>query len=344
MDNFSWLSLGKLRASYGTTGNDGLPNFTYVGAWSGDANYLDQPATVPTQIANPDLKWEETATLDIGLELSLFDNRLEANFGYFNRKTSDLLYGKPLPQTTGFTSVQENIGEMENNGFEIDLTGVAINSPSGFKLSIGANATFQKNKIVSLIDNEPVLQGFASAILVGQPLSTFYGLKFEGVDPGTGESIFADVNGDGVVDTNDNTVIGDAFPDIYGGFTLNASYKGLTLDAFFQFVDGVDVYNNTAIFNQNPGAPWGMSTAMRRRWMQEGDITDVPKASNSPGFNTTDNSRWLSDGSYMRLKNVTLSYDLPTNLISKAKLRSVRVFATGTNLLTLPGIRVQILK
>lgn len=336
MKNLEWLSLGKLRASYGTTGNDGIGDFTYISAWTGGSNYLDNPAFTPTQIENKDLKWELTSTLDVGLELSLFDSRIDLNVGYFIKKTEDLLFFSPLPQTTGFNGVWDNIGDIENKGLEIELGGTVVNTPSGFNWRLNGNVSFLKNKVVSLVNPNLVRSGFASIYQVGLPLNTFYGMKFLGVDPATGESIFQDTNGDGVVNLNDETVIGDHQPEYLGGITNTFSFKGLTLDVFFQFVQGVDVYNNTLQFTNNPGANWAMSSEMRRRWRQPGDITDIPKAFTSAnvGLNQTDNSRYLSDGSYMRLKNITLSYDIPKEVLSKIKLRSARVYATGQNLLT----------
>ncbi len=333
MENISWLTLGKLRASYGTTGNDGIGDFTFVGAWSGGGNYLDQPAFVPIQIENKDLRWENTSTLDVGLELSLF-NRLDLNVGYFKRNTKDLLFFAPLPQSTGFNGVWDNIGEIENKGIEIDFSANILRTSWGLNWRFFGNISFLRNKVVSLVDANFVRSGFASIFQVGKPLNTFWGLKFLGVDPATGESIFQDTNNDGIVDLNDETVIGDHQPDYLGGFTNSFSFKGFTLDIFFQFVQGVDIYNNTLQFTTNPAANWGMSVEMRRRWRQPGDITDIPKPLPVAGLNGADNSRFISDGSYLRLKNILLAYDLPVSLVSKAKLRSARIYLGGMNLLT----------
>jgi TonB-linked SusC/RagA family outer membrane protein len=337
MDGIDWLSLGKLRASYGKTGNDRIGDFTYLGTWTGGANYLDQPASSPTRIANNELKWEETVTFDLGLELALFDNRLNINAGYFKGKTTDLLYGNPIPESTGFATVQANIGEVENSGIELDLQSVNVNTASGFKWSTTFNISFLDNKVVSLLDPEPILQGFASAIIEGEPLNTFYAYEFLGVNPATGNAIYTDVDGNGIINADDQKVIGNYQPDYLGGFTNTFSYKGLTLDVFFQFIQGVDIFNNTRAFQEHLGsASWGMNSNVARRWRQPGDITDIPRAATSAtiGLNNADNSRFLENGSYVRLKNVTLGYDLPSSLISKAGLRSVRVYVTGQNLLT----------
>jgi len=334
MKSMDWLSLGKLRASYGSVGNDGVTNFPWQANWNA-ANYLDRAAVDAGTIANSDLKWETTATLDVGIELALFNNRVNLNFGYFDRQTKDLLYNTPVPLTSGFTGVFKNIGDMSNKGFEIELSGVIVNSPSGFKWRANANGTFLQNKLTKLVGDKPILQGFGSAIIVGQPLNTFYGLKFQGVDPATGTSIFQDVNGDGKVNTvDDSQVLGKASPDFIGGFTNTFSFKGFTLDVFFNFVQGINLYNSTQTFTMVPSNGFGMTTEMRRRWRNPGDITDVPKALNAAGLNAAVNSRWVQSGDYLRLKNVTLAYDFPSALVSKIKLRSARLYVTGQNLLT----------
>jgi TonB-linked SusC/RagA family outer membrane protein len=335
MDGISFIESGKLRASFGVTGNDRIGNFTYIGSFTGAANYLDQPASAPNQIANNDLQWEETQKIDIGLELGLFKNRLNINAGYYSSSSTKLLYDNPVPLTSGFANVSANIGEIRNNGIELELNGVLVNS-GGFRWTAGANITFMENKVVSLLaDDQPVPAGFSSAIIKGQPLNTFYGLKWLGVDPATGSSVFDDVNKDGIITTADNVIIGNHQPDQLGGITTGFSFKGITLDVFAQFVNGVDVYNNTLAFSLNPANNFGKDARILNRWQQPGDITNIPRLTRGSELDySLDNSRFLSDGSYMRLKNVTLGYNLPTDLIGKAKLRSVRVYVSAQNLLT----------
>lgn len=332
--NVDFIEFGKIRASYGVTGNDRIGNFQYVGAFLGSANYLDRPASSPDQIANPELQWEETTSIDLGIELAMFNNRLSINAGVFQQNTDALLFGAPVPWTTGFADVQSNIGEVENRGIELDVTTVNLNT-GGFSWKSTFNISWLTNEVVSLVNPEPIEQGFASVILEGEPLNSFYGLDWLGVDPATGESIFRDTNGDGNIGSDDRVVIGDYAPNYVGGFTNTLSYKGITLDVFFQFVNGVDIYNNTRVFNENVSAPWGLSTDVLRRWQKPGDITDIPKASQTTSLDfTNDSDRFLSDGSYLRLKNITLAYNLPESLISKIGMRSARVYIQGQNLLT----------
>jgi hypothetical protein len=335
MDGLSFLESGKLRASFGVTGNDRIGNFTYIGAFSGAANYIDQAAAAPLRITNNDLQWEETQKTDIGLELGFFKNRLNINAGYYVSASTKLLYNNPVPLSSGFANVSANIGKIQNNGIELELNGVIVNA-GGFKWSAGANITFMENKVVDLLsDDTPVLSGFSSAIIKGQPLNTFYGLKWLGVDPATGASTFDDFNKDGIITTADNVVIGDHQPDQIGGITTGLSFKGITLDVFAQFVNGVDVYNNTLAFSLNPANNFGKDARILNRWQTPGDITNIPKLTRGSQIDfSQDNSRFLSDGSYLRLKNVTLGYNLPTKLIEKAKLRSVRFYASAQNLLT----------
>lgn len=337
MSGIDWLELGKIRASYGKTGNDRIGEFTYLGTWTGGANYLDQPASAPNRISNNDLKWEETTTYDIGLELALFKNRLNINAGYFSGSTVDLLYANPIPQSTGFASVQSNIGEIRNWGWEFDVQTINLDLANGLRWNTTFNISFLDNEVVSLIDPEPILQGFGSAIIEGQPLNTFYIYDFQGVNPATGDAIYRDVDGNGIINAEDQTVVGNYQPDFLGGITNDFSYKGVTLSVFFQFIQGVDIYNNNRQFMEHLGtSAWGMDRSVLRRWQQPGDITDIPRAAtgSTVGLNNADNSRFLEDGSYIRLKNITLAYTLPSDLISKAGLRNVRVYATGVNLLT----------
>ena len=337
LDGLDWLTLGKLRASYGKTGNDNIGEFTFLGTWTGGANYLGQPASGSNRLANNDLKWEETSTLDVGLEFALFENRVNVNAGYFNGSTVDLLYANPIPESTGFASVQDNIGEIRNWGWEFDVSTVNLNMSNGFKWETKFNISFLDNEVVSLLDPEPVLAGFASAIVEGEPLNTFYAYDFLGVNPATGDAVYRDVDGNGIINADDQTVVGNYQPDFIGGITNTFSYKGLSLDVFFQFVQGVQVYNNNRAFMEQLGtSPWGMDASVLRRWQQPGDMTDIPRAATAStvGLNNADNSRFLENGSYLRLKNISLGYNLPATLLSKVGLSSVKVYVTGQNLLT----------
>lgn len=335
-DGLAWMDLGKLRVSYGKTGNDRIGEFTYAGTWSSDGTYLDLPGSSPVRIANNELKWEETTTLDVGIELALFKSRVNLNIGYFDGSTVDLLYDNPIPQSTGFSSFQDNIGEIHNWGWEFEVNTINLDI-GGFRWNTSLNISFLDNEVVSLVDPEPIPSGFGSAIIEGEPLNTFYMYEFLGVDPATGNALYRDVNNDGSITADDLTVVGNHQPDFLGGISNDFSYKGFTLSVLFQFIQGVDVYNNNRQFMEHLGtSAWGMDRSVLRRWQQPGDITDIPRAAtgSTVGLNNADNSRFLEDGSYLRLKNITLAYDLPQSMVSKAGFRSARVYFTGVNLLT----------
>lgn len=334
----SFIEFGKIRASYGITGNDGIGNFQYLSTFSGGANYLGQAASSPVGIGDPSLGWEESATLDVGIELAMFKNRVNLNAGVFIKKTDRLLFDAPTPASTGFTSFTTNFGELENKGIELELSTINVDK-GGFKWSTSFNLSFMKNEIIDLPSGDtPQETGFASVYFEGISLNSFYGLTWLGVDPGTGESRYVDTNGDGSITPDDRTVIGDYAPNALGGLTNSFSYKGLSLDIFFQFIEGVDVYNNTNTFLSNPASAFGMSNDVLRRWQQPGDITDVPRVSNSSSIDyTVESTRWLSDGSYLRLKNITLAYNLPSTITEKIGLRTARVYVQGENLWLLTG-------
>ncbi len=343
---FDWLNAGKLRASYGIVGNSNIGDYTWQGYWAANSVYSGTPGLNQTQLENPNLKWETSATTDVGLELGFFQNRLNVSVGYYTKTTSDLLHIQTLPSTTGFTSYSANIGTIENSGTEIDISSTLLEN-NNFKWSIKSNISFLANNVVSVVDQYApdgrqtvITSGFGSAIVKGRPLNAFIGLKYLGVDPGTGKPIYADFNNDGVIDVLDQTVIGNGTPKYMGGFTNSISYKGLSLDVFFQFIGGNDVLNYTNqrlnLFNSpdSPESALGLSADFSRRWRKPGDITDVPKAEYDNLLTNFVSSRYISDGSYLRLKNISLAYDFNSSVLSKVKLRTARIYFTGSNLLT----------
>ncbi len=332
MEGVDFINAGKLKLGYGIVGNDGIGNFAYTGAFTG-GNYLGFASFERLQIENPDLQWEESATLDAGFEMDLFDSKVTVGANFFESTTTNLLSTVQLPRTTGFNAVLSNIGEIKNRGLEVDLGYRVVDKP-GFSWRINENITFLENEVVDLVSEEPILSGFASAVIEGEPLGTFWGLEWLGVNPATGESEFLDANGDGVITSEDRVVLGDAAPDFFGGFTNTITWKGFTLDVLFQYVGGVDLYNNTMQFMMDPNSAFGDHSDMQYAWQQPGDVTFVPRLDGAGLEFSEDNSRWLDNGDYLRLKNLTISYTLPLSLVQKAKLSKVRVYFTGTNLLT----------
>ena len=342
MQGISALSLLKLRASYGLTGNAEVNNFASYGLFSGDAGYAGIPGQRPTQIENPDLRWEQTAQTDIGLEFGLFGGRISGEVDYYIKDTRDLLLNVNVPGTSGFRSQLRNVGRLQNKGVEFVLN--TENTTGAFKWNTSFNIASNQNKITDL-DGQVIEGGFVNRAVEGQPIGTFFAIEYAGVDPANGDALYYrnDERPDGSRDrttTNDpnaaqRVVIGNPNPRLIGGITNNFSYKGLELSVLFQGQFGNDVYNGGGKFQSANGDFFDNQTRDQlRRWQKPGDITDVPQARLFGANGTAESSRYLQRGDFVRLKTLTLSYNLPSSLVSKAKLDRVRVYVTGQNLLT----------
>ena len=326
----------RFRTGYGITGNDGIPDFAYLSLFGGGANYSGQPGIYPRGIANPDLKWETTYQFNIGLDIGLFDDRIELNADYYNNQTRDLLFSRPITFTSGYGSITSNIGELENRGIEFTLSTLNILT-SEFSWSTDFNISRNRNKILSLYNDQPLdnLGRGSNSVRVGEPLGVFYGYKSLGVDPSTGDIVFDDINGDGQITSDDRTKIGDPNPDFTGGFTNRLSYSNFELSVFLQYSYGNDIFNGTRIFIESMKGSDNQTTAVLNRWREPGDETDVPRATLlDPNNNNRISSRFIEDGSYLRVKNVTFSYNLGSELANRLRMSEARIFISGQNLLT----------
>ena len=343
MKKYGFLNDLKLRASYGFTGNEQIDNFLFLGTWAA-ATYSGSSGLGPNRLANPNLQWERTREANIGLDASFFNGRLNVTVDAYDNLTDKLLFAQPIPLTSGFATVQGNIGKISNRGVELTVSTVNINQQGGLRWSTDLNLSLNRNKVIELATNEPIFRGYqgngvagTNVVTPGQPLGTFWGLKFLGVDPATGNALYEDKNGDGRITPDDGQVIGNAQPKFFGGFSNTLSYKGFDLRVFFQFSYGNRVLNLTKQYLVNSGSSilLNQSTDALKRWQKEGDITSVPRYVYQNTYNDYLSSRFIEDGSYLRLKNVTLGYNLPKTLVNRAKVASVRVFASATNLWTL---------
>ncbi|MCU0444336.1 MAG: TonB-dependent receptor [Microscillaceae bacterium] len=347
----------KIRASYGTTGNQEFGNFASRYLYSG-GTYLDQAGILQTQIPNPDLKWESTTQTDIGIDVSLFNSRINLSADYYNKLTNDLLFNRPIATQNGFGAFATNIGSVENKGFEFTLNTVNLDGKDGgFRWTTDLNLSFNRNKVVSLYQDEDVFYGFGGNSLIlreGQPIGTFFGFIADGVFSRTadvpdarralgiqaGDMNYRDINGDNIITDDDRTIIGNAQPKFTGGFTNNFSFKGFDLNVFLQFSYGNKTWNAAGNFQQGMLANFfedNQTSAVLRRWRQEGDVTDVPRATTAVEINQNNESsttRFVEDGSFLRVKNVILGYNLPASVLKYAKLRSVRVYVQAQNLFT----------
>jgi TonB-linked SusC/RagA family outer membrane protein len=335
-DNLSVLSEFKVRASYGLLGNEDLTPFSYQATY-GTASYHGAPAIYPSQIPNPDLKWESTAQFDVGFDAGLFEDRVTLSFDYYNKQTKDLLQARPVQPSSGFGSAYQNVGELENKGIEVSL---GYNNRFGdLQWTSRLNVSANRNKVTKLYGGQPLDDAGrgGNRIMEGQPIGVFYDLKSLGVDPSTGDIVFADTNHDGEITTDDRTVVGNPNPKFIGGFTNTFNYKNFDLSIFLQWSYGNDVFNGSRLYLESLQRGDNQTTAVLRRWKNPGDITDIPRATSDPAAaanNVRVSSRFIEDGSYLRVKNVTLGYTLRSKFSDKVMLSSLRIYASAQNLFT----------
>ncbi len=334
--NPSFINDLKLRFSYGMTGNDQVPDFSTLALYSTATTYNGQPGTAPTQLPNPDLKWESTSQINLGVDVQLLDNRISLTTDLYYKKTTDLLLDRPIPMSSGFSGITTNIGSMENRGLEVYLQ--TVNLDGAFRWATSINLSMNRNEVTELYNNQPIEdigRGY-NRVEVGEPIGVFYGWKSLGVDPTTGDLVFADIDDNGIIDENDRTIIGNPHPDAFGGFNTSWQYAGIELSVFFQFSYGNDIFNGSRRYLEVLKGIDNQTKDILRRWQEEGDITDMPRATNSdPNANDRQSSRFIEDGSYLKMKNIKLSYNFPSKIISPLKISRLSAYVIGENLLTL---------
>jgi len=331
----------KVRVSYGVTGNQDLPdNFAPLSRF-GRANYGDVAGFARNSFGNPALKWERTREYNAGVDVGVFGGRVNFIVDWYNKRTDNLLLNRPITSTSGLTVVTQNIGSIENKGYEFTISATPLRpaSAAGLHWTTDFNISWNHNKVLKLFDNEPFSVGLYSSgrVEVGHPLSEFYALHFTGVDPATGDAMYQDVNNDGVIDGADRVFIGSPHPKFWGGFTNTLTWKGFDLKSFVQFTRGQTIFNAISVFANDAGYYYDNKfRSLLRRWQQPGDITDQPRAS----FDGTSNaiglisSRYFEDGSYVRLQELTLGYRLPNRVASALRMADSRLFISGRNLHT----------
>lgn len=256
------------------------------------------------------------------------------------KTTNDLLVARPITSTSGQTSVLQNIGSIENKGFEFSF-GAGIVQPStsrGFSWNSDFNIAFNDNKVKKLYLDQPFTSGIRdiNRVEVGQPLGAFYAIKFLGVDPATGDAMYEDKNGDGDINSGDRQILGSPHPDYTGGFSNSLAWMGFDVKAFLQFSQGAEIFNGIRIFADDGGYyNDNKFIGVMDRWRQPGDVTNQPRASYDGLSNARQvSSRYIEDGSYIRIQEVTLGYRLPERWSSLLKLQAGRVFLSGRNLKT----------
>lgn len=364
LKSFSFLSDMKLRASYGSTGNQNLTgaanvnNFLYAGLYGAGNSYLQTPGIAPIQLANDHLKWETTDQFDAGIDFSLF-NKLNITFDYYAKLTRDLIVTRPISGISGVNNAtySQNIGNLENKGIELVISATPMASKD-FTWKSDFNIAFNRNKVTKLAtDVLPYATGFASWVQEGQPLGTFRGYKVDRLFQQTddiaglnaasptgvfqssltrpGDIKFQDLDGNGVVNSLDQTILGSAQPKFIGGFTNSFSYKNFDLSIFAQFVSGNKIYNNTRAFSEGMNGIFGQSTAVLNRWTPTNTTTNMPRAVyGDPNNNRRTSDRFLEDGSYLRIKSVVLGYNVPASVLQRLHVDRLRIYASAQNLLT----------
>ncbi|MCB9082181.1 MAG: TonB-dependent receptor [Lewinellaceae bacterium] len=329
----------KLRASYGTNGNAGIGNYEHWKLFGFGSDYDGVPGGAPSNVGNPNLTWESTTAFNVGLDFGLFRN-ISGTIEYFTRESDNLLLDRPISATTGFTDLTQNFGAMRNSGIELTLNADIINK-SNFTWSLGGNITFLKNEITRL--DEDIIDG-TKIRRQGYDFQSYYLFEWAGVDAQTGtprwytDETKSELTGN--VNEIERFISGrSATPDFFGGFNTSVSFKNaITLDAQFVYSFGFYLYDTEARFLQGDGSltPRSQTNLVLDRWKQPGDVTDVPyfRWGGNNNSNLANMTRWLKDGSHIRLRNLTLAYNLPTSLLEKGKLRSARIYLRGTNLFT----------
>jgi TonB-linked SusC/RagA family outer membrane protein len=346
LKNVGWLSDLKLRASYGLTGNAGGINpyqsLATVSSSGSDYqfNHTYLTGINPSGIANPDLRWEKSTQANLGLDLSLLNNRLSFVVDVYSKKTRDLLYIKTLPLSSGYGSITGNFASLENKGVELAANARILEG--ALRWDVSANATINRNKVLDL-DGGTTKERFVttySILSVGQPLGLFKTYVFDGINQ-TGETILPgydgrlgghkvkDLNGDGVISAADQTVTGNPNPKFIFGFSTNLAYKNFDLSGFFSGTQGNDIFNQARFAFETPLGQRNLYAGTANRWSPTNPSQEY--ASAALGNRLPVSSRFVEDGSYLRCKNITLGYTLP-----KVKgIQRIRVYASGNNLFTI---------
>ncbi len=364
MNPLELISFWKWRVSYGLTGNQAISPYQSLARFDKVftiINGVPVNAARPTVVASNDLTWETAAQFDIGADIGLWNDRLTITADYYNRVTSDLLFTLPLPEYTGYGGLISNIGKVENKGFEFSFA--SRNLVGEFKWNSDFNISFNKNQVLELPSGNDVFYGSRPGHLVGisgstqilregQPVGSFWGFQYDGVYqtgdtfiPGSGfeqsegGERFRDISGDGNLNSADQEIIGDPNPNFTWGFSNDFSWKNFDLNIFFQGSQGNDILNYSLLELETLSGFNNSTTRALDRWTPTNTDTDVPKAFG--GRSQRVSSRWVYDGSYVRLKNIALGYTLPSAVLEKLAIQKLRVYVSAQNILTFtdyPGI------
>ncbi|WP_256006776.1 SusC/RagA family TonB-linked outer membrane protein [Pedobacter deserti] len=334
-----FLSFGKLRASYGTTGNDILPNYSYLSRFNAGAQYQGQSTLALNGVANPNLKWETTRKLEFGVDLGFLKDRILFKMDAYWHRSTDLLTYADLQTATGFNSININLDALvQNRGLEFELESTNINS-NNFKWNTSFNISFQRNKLLSFDQQSTAFYG--SSFEIGYPVSLQRLFQFNGVDPTSGAALYQDFDGNSGLDFTADRFNASPGSPFFGGINNAFTYKNVSLDVFLQFNHSRGTTNQ--IFGTRIGSLNNQNASALNRWVNPGDEgTLFPGASANAGgaiystYNTFGQSSFFyGDNSWMKLRSASLSYTLPKDWLTKIKLSNARVYLQGQNLLTM---------
>lgn len=345
------INMLKLRIGYDVVGNDAIDFHASRSYLQATKFYGSTMGLEVGNVENDNVKWETTSRVNIGADMMMFDNRLSLSLDAYKSKTTDLLIQKNYAFVTGMDKYWTNGGELENIGFEAAASYKLFNTKS-FKMEVGASVGHYKNKVTALDENLAPVSVYGGEVktMVGQPVSVFWGYKTDGIlnttaeakeanlalKDGTafkaGDVKFVDVTSDGIIDENDKTVIGDPNPDFYGNIFASMKYKNWKLDVVCNYSVGNDIYNYYRQTLESGSNFYNQTTAMKNRWMTEGQVTDIPAiAFGDPMGNSRFSDRWIEDGSYLRVKTIKLAYDVP---VSYSWLQGLTVWCAAENVFT----------
>jgi TonB-linked SusC/RagA family outer membrane protein len=343
IQDLNFINQLKLRASYGLSGNFNIGYYDQYGLYS-TMEYDGVTGTAPSQPANPDLGWENNKEYNFGLDYTLFD-MLSGSLDIYSRKTEDMLLNYPLSRTSGFASIRQNIGQVRNTGIEF-LINANILKGKGLTWSVGLNLAHNRSEILDLGKDDQFLNPDNSRIVhkVGEKLYSFYLYDYAGVNPANGDALWWTEDGELSNKFSDarRIIAGSPEPTLTGGLTSTLSWKGITLDFGLEVKSGNKVLIEEMHYANSDGFSWlnNQANTANDYWKKPGDITRNPKpiADNPTLSSSYRNTRWMFNGSYLRLKNITLSYNLPSEITKKIKLENLKVYASAINLYTFHNV------
>jgi TonB-linked SusC/RagA family outer membrane protein len=335
LKNNKTISFAKVRTSIGLTGNAEIGNFSSRTLYQ-STPYANQSGITPLGLGTPNLIWENTMQWDIGVDFGLFNNRISGEIDYYIKNTNDLLLDLNIPATSGFTTITKNIGSLKNQGIEFTLN--TENLVGAFRWTTNLNFSRNVNEVTNM--NGTIINGGSrqlGSIREGQPIGVFYGPQYAGVNPENGNAQWFDKDGKATENYSlaERRILGNPNPTFTAGMTNSFSYKGFDLSIVAQLVYGNQTYNVAGYF-QSANADFfdNQTTDQLRRWQKKGDVTDVPRAELYASNGTQLSSRWMYDGSFLRIKMINLAYNVPKNICQKVWLDNAKIYMSAQNLFT----------